>query len=444
MTNHLLLEVGYTQSFNAPLYSYEPEVAVGDCHAAFNLCPPGTSYGSIAHQDITLNTQTVAALSAAASGSGPAFMPALSHVAQASLSYVSGAHSFKVGIQDRFGYGKDIRPNINGDIVQQYRNGVPSTVLALNTPFVNEQDVNADLGVFVQDTWTSKRLTLNPGIRWDHFNSSIPALTLPAGRFVPVRSFAAVSDLPNWNNVSPRIGASYDLTGKGKTAIKGNFGVFVNSQGITYAGNYSPAVFATDQRTWVDVNHDDIAQESELGPPTNRAFGIRPNRNPDPNIKRPYQYVWDLGIQHELLTGLSVSVSYNQRSYKNIIWTQNLAIPASSYTLLTIPDPSSTTGGTIPIYNADPTLFGGVNQLDTNSSNNAQVYKGVDASFNLRLPGGGSFFGGTSTGRTLSNTCDANNNDPNGLRFCDTSQYAFRSKRRPDCPVPILWYTACA
>jgi hypothetical protein len=427
MTNHLLFETGYTQSYNGTLYSYEPEVAFGACHVAYTLCPSGTGYGSVAHQDTILGTQSVAALSGAASGAGPAFMPALSHVAQASLSYVSGAHAFKVGVQDRWGYAKDIRPDINGDVIQQYRNGAPAFVVALNTPFNNEADVNADLGVFVQDTWTRKRLTVSPGLRWDHFNSSVPAQTEAAGRFVPARQFAAIPDIPNWNNISPRIGASYDLTGKGKTAIKGNFGVFVQSQGPGFASTYNPAVFSTDTRTWNDLNHDDIAQENELGPSSNNTFGVRRNQNPDPNIKRPYQRVWDIGIQHEILTGLAVSVSYNQRNFYNIIWTQNLAIPYSQYTLLSIPDPRGN-GQTLPLYNVNRSVFGSVNELDTNSSQNTRVYKGVDVSVSLRLPGGGSMVGGTSTGRILTNTCD--NEDPNytttatpGLRFCDYNQY---------------------
>src|SRR5262249_895896 len=179
------------------------------------------------------------------------------------LSYVSGAHAFKVGFQDRFGYAKDIRNNVNGDLIQQYRSGVPSFVLVLNTPFNNVVDVNSDFGVFVQDTWTTKRLTISPALRFHHFNSSIPAPTEAAGRFVPVRQFDAIDNVPNWNNVSPRIGASYDLTGKGRTAIKGNFGIYVQSQGPGFASTYNPAVFSTDQRTLNDLTYDYVAPQNK-------------------------------------------------------------------------------------------------------------------------------------------------------------------------------------
>jgi Carboxypeptidase regulatory-like domain len=416
----LLLETGYTQQFNGDRFAYEPEVVPATCHVAYLLCPPGTGYGSISHHDTVLMTESVAARPQPAGGQSPGGSPALSHYWMASASYVSRAHNLKVGVQHRWGYSKDIRPAINGDIVQQYQSGVPSTVLVLNTPISNQVDVNADLGVYIQDTWTRRRLTLSPGLRWDHFNSSLPAQTLAAGRFVPARHFDAIKNLPDWNNVSPRIGLAYDLTARGKTVAKGNFGLYVESGGPGYARTYSPAVFATDQRTWDDRNKDDVAQEDEIGPPRDIAFGVQRNLNVDPGIKRPYQQVWDVGIQHELLPGLAVSVSYNERRFYRMIWRRNVAIPFSEYTRLTIEDPRNN-GQTLPLYNVNRSVFGQVDQLDANSRRNTRIYRGIDATFSWRLPNGGALSGGTSTGRTLTRTCDVE--DPNSLRFCDYNQY---------------------
>jgi hypothetical protein len=421
LTNHLLFETGYSQSFNAPLYNYQPQVVVGTCHTAYTLCAPGTGYGSIPHNDTVLGTQYNATLEQAASGNGVSFMPALSHVYMASLSYVSGAHNIKGGLQHRFGYARDIRYDINADANQLYQNGRPFAVDALNTPIDNRVDVNADFGLFIQDTWTTRRLTVSPGLRFDHFNSSVPAQDVPAGRFVPARHFDPIPDVPNWNNVAPRFGASYDLTGQGRTAIKGNVGLYVQSQGPGFASTYNPMVFSTNRYTWNDLNGDDIAQENELSNPQNSAtFGVRRNQNPDPNIKRPYQWLWDIGLQHEVLNGLAVTVSYNQRSFYNLQYTTNLAIPVDSYTLTTVANPQ-VPGATLPIYNANRALFGQVNQLDTTSTNNTRVFKGVDVSFNMRIPGGGSINGGTSTGRSIFKTCDVE--DANSLRFCDQNLY---------------------
>jgi hypothetical protein len=248
----------------------------------------------------------------------------------------------------------------------------------------------------------------------------VPAMSAPAGRFVPERTFEAIKDTPNWKDVSPRFGAAYDLLGNGKTAIKGNIGLYLQSEGTGFANTYNPQIFATDIRTWTDTNRDDIAQENELGPTSNLTFGTRRNQNADPGIQRPYQLLGDLGIQHELKPGLAIAVGYFRRSYEQLVWTDNLAISHSDYTLLTTPDPRGN-GELLPVYNLDRAKLGLVNELDTNSDQNARVYNGIDLSFNYRLPKGGTIFGGTSTGHTISGTCQVD--DPNSLRFCQQGDY---------------------
>ena len=418
VNTRLLIEAGYNNTYIGSLFKYRPEVRLGTCRSAFDQCAPGSDYGDIAKEDLILGTRWSASRPTAVA-TAPAHQPATSHVVVASLSYVSGAHNLKVGVQDRWGWVKDLRYNINGDIIQQYRNGAPSQVLVLNTPLNNKVDLNADFGAYVQDTWTRSRLTLNPGLRFDYFSSKVPAMSVEAGRFVPERTFPEIT-LPSWTNWSPRLGGAYDLFGNGRTAVKGNIGLYVQSEGSGFANSYNPQIFSTDTRTWDDRNRDDIAQEIELGPSSNRAFGVRRNQNPDPDIKRPYQWVGDLGIQHELLPGLGVSATYNRRSYHRLIVTDNLAISHDDYTLVTVADPRGN-GGTLPVYNLARPKLGLVDELDHNSADNTRVYNGLDLTFNWRIPGGATLYGGTSTGRVLSNGCETE--DPNSLRFCNQSDY---------------------
>src|SRR6185436_11525282 len=98
---------------NGTLYQYQPQATVGTCHVAYNLCAPGTGYGSVPHFDTVLLKETVATREQAASGLGISFMPALSHVFMTSMSYVSGAHNLKGGVQHRWGYARDIRDDVN-------------------------------------------------------------------------------------------------------------------------------------------------------------------------------------------------------------------------------------------------------------------------------------------------------------------------------------------
>src|SRR5688572_12468408 len=99
VSNKLLIESGYNQTYNNAKYQYRPEVVVGTCHTAFAACAPGTGYGSIPHQDLTLGTNRVAAVTGTGVQTGPQKMPTMSHYLLSSVSYVTGAHAFKAGIQ---------------------------------------------------------------------------------------------------------------------------------------------------------------------------------------------------------------------------------------------------------------------------------------------------------------------------------------------------------
>ncbi len=85
---------------------------------------------------------------------------------QGALSYVTGSHHFKVGGNWAWGRQRGWA-EANGDLQQEYRNGVPDTVLVRNTPVMySDAFMNADSALFAQDAWTLKRLTLTGGVRF--------------------------------------------------------------------------------------------------------------------------------------------------------------------------------------------------------------------------------------------------------------------------------------
>jgi len=59
------------------------------------------------------------------------------------------------------------------------------------------------MGVYAQDQWTIKRLTLNSRPAFDYLNAEAPATTLPTGVFVPARQFDAIPCLPCWSDINP-------------------------------------------------------------------------------------------------------------------------------------------------------------------------------------------------------------------------------------------------
>ena len=88
-----------------------------------------------------------------------------------------------------------------------------------------------DTGIFAQDNWKfSPRLTLELGLRWDYEALPAPISALTTVNATSGSYFYAYPGLTNnpsdKMNFGPRIGFSYDVTGKGKTVVRGGYGVY--------------------------------------------------------------------------------------------------------------------------------------------------------------------------------------------------------------------------
>ncbi|HYM22442.1 MAG TPA: carboxypeptidase regulatory-like domain-containing protein, partial [Vicinamibacterales bacterium] len=256
----LLLEAGYAY-YNQP-YSQ-------DCSA---IAPGGTAVP-------VLNAST-----GLLSGRCGYTIPAYSSTTKdsnvmASASYVTGSHAIKVGFTDLWGENsRTFAPTADLDTLVTINlpicaGGVncPLQAVVWNSPATSIQDVNTDFGLYAQDAWTMKRLTLHYGARFDHINASVPAESSAASTWIAARNFPSVPNVPNWSDWALRLAAAYDLTGDGKTAIKGSVGKYVASQAAGLAQTFNSMSGTTQTRTWVDfskdgtiLNADGTVQTSEV------------------------------------------------------------------------------------------------------------------------------------------------------------------------------------
>ena len=92
----------------------------------------------------------------------------------------------------------------------------------------------------MQDTWTFRRLSLSPGLRWEFFRAQVDERTVGPGRFVGPRQFDVIKNLPNWKTWAPRFGVAYDLFGNGKTAIKGSLSKYMVGESVSFTERYNP------------------------------------------------------------------------------------------------------------------------------------------------------------------------------------------------------------
>jgi hypothetical protein len=399
------------------------EAGIAINNESYSLEPLPLSVNVIPRRDTILQTAY------GAYDGGLYYREPIRRTAVAAASYVTGSHAFKAGVQYGWGYFWRQRRE-TADLIQLYRTGSPAQVIIHNTPQDSYAAMNADQGIYAQDSWTLKRFTINPGVRFEHFNSSIAARDVPPGRFVPARHFDERTNLPNWNDISPRFGFAWDIQGNCKTALKVGTGKYVRAYSTGFAETYDPNFYSSATLTWTDVNSDDIAQGArgcvyrtpgcEIDFSTLPAtFGVKPSQNPADDIARPYQIETNVSVQREIVPGTSVTLSYFRRDYRNLIWSENLALSPSDWTPVPVPSPLG--GDVVTIYNLNPAKSSAVNLLDRNSSSNYRKYVGYDVNFNSRMRGL-TLFGGVSLGHQISNTCQAA--DPNYLRYCDQSAYS--------------------
>jgi len=399
----LFIENGFSMTYTHPKIWPQPEVA--------------TAAGAIPKQDLVLGTfaNAYAFRSDLYKGNG---------VVTSSLSFVTGSHQYKAGYQLRMAHSRNTL-TITGDrhLIQEYRNGVPSSVNVFATPVATDVWLKPELGIYAQDSWTLRQLTLNYGVRWELFRGVVSEQDVPAGRFVPARRFAEIPNVPNWKDFTPRLGVVYDLFGTGKTAIKGGVNKYMWGESVAFTERHNPhqagGANGSDRRTWTDLNRDDIAQDNEIGPASNRNFGLSPALRPDPDIKRPYHVEYNVTLQHEVVPRVSVTAAWYKRQYYRVFQTKDLAVSFSDYTPVEVRSPLD--GSAITIHNLRPDKLGLVDQFETNSSNNTRRYNGFDLSVDARPRSGTTLFGGITVGKQIDKTCDVP--DPNQLRFCDQTQY---------------------
>ena len=368
--------------------------------------------------------------------------------AQASVSYVTGSHNAKFGFQYNWGTYVNTRET-NADLQQVYTNGAPSSVTVYNTPLRYKDALLGDLGIYLQDTWTIDRLTLNGGLRYETLRHEVSEQSSGAGRFIGERAFDPIP-MPTWKDIAPRFGVVYDLFGNAKTALKFGLNRYNESRTTFFANRYNPLALQSASLTWIDANRDDIAQgergctfqtsgcEINLGQlPAN--FGRIQLNRVDPDFKRVYNIETTAGVQHELLPRVSVSANWYRRTFHRLRVTDNLLRTMSDYIPFDIFNPM--TGQPMRIHDVSPAAVSRVDNFDTNAGDERKhVYTGFDFNLQARLPRGGTLFGGYVTEKNMRNICDEPD-DPNMLLYCDDwqNEIPFRPTVKMAGTYPLKW-----
>ena len=99
--------------------------------------------------------------------SAPTYIEGISALPQsiASMSYVTGTHAFKFGTTLTLAR-EDMFTTANQDLNLTVLNGVPVSVTVRATPLHTKASIKPDLGLYAQEQWSMRRLTLRLAGGW--------------------------------------------------------------------------------------------------------------------------------------------------------------------------------------------------------------------------------------------------------------------------------------
>ncbi len=313
-------------------------------------------------------------------------------------NFLGGAHNLKVGGEylDESGqtlwnqaYAGNVIHFVNGDLTGPLAGVTPASVRLQNN--ADAKNGLATTSAFITDTWTVQRLTLNVGARFDRYRVWLPEQSLPAGAFTTAATFAERSSIVSFNHLVPRLGASYDVMGDGKTVVKANIGRFYFNTGVNLADALNPnTANQYSDYIWNDLNGDRVFQNGEQGALEQR-FGGASNVSLDSNLSNAYTDEASLFVERSVLPDLGVRAGFVWKKDQNGWQQVNSLRPNSAYNVpVSITDPGADglvgTADDRPFsaLNLDPSLLSASNQLVTNVDGYEGTYKTFEISANKR------------------------------------------------------------
>jgi hypothetical protein len=278
---------------------------------------------------------------------------------------------------------------------------------------------------YIQDGYSRGRLRLNGGLRYDWQQSKWLGGCVPANVLVPqllpaqcegetMTDASTGKKIQSFSNWSPRVSATYDLFGNGKTQVHGSGSYYYNTK-ITLANGLggvnnlarlrwgpnlsSGACNPSSSGCWTDANRDGVIQVSELtGAPSysserflNGIF-VPVGNTVDPSAKIGRTREAVVGMQHELLQNLAVGVDFIYRKYDRGTTTYTIGYtPGPGYDQLralyqpaTYTDPVTGLNAQYYFVCSGCSRPSGVGTV-TMTNPNYQIYKGVDLTMNKRF-----------------------------------------------------------
>lgn len=313
------------------------------------------------------------------------------------VRFLGGEHELKLGVrawlENRRSQYDD---KSSGNYRLVYDNGVAAQINTWNYP-VEASDRLDEYAAYVMDQWRLGRgVTVNLGLRWERNHAYVPEQQKAQGTFLGAGTFAKL-DVLKWNALAPRAAVAWDMTGTGRSVLKGTYGWF--NHRITASGFvsvFNPVRPQSATYIWRDTDRNNDYTPGEVNLALNGADFVSitgaTSNIVNPDLKQPHTHELTSSLEHDLGRESSLRLLYVYKRATNL-WEQvNVRRPYSAYFPLTRRDPGPdgalNTGddaGRVTLYDFDP-AFRGANfvGLQYVTRDNVDSYHTIEATYTKR------------------------------------------------------------
>jgi hypothetical protein len=348
--------------------------------------------------DITTGLQTGGVITGLQQLGGPQFAASVGLFPD---RFIGGKHEFKIGYQDALTDSIfDFANRENGNYILIFDNGAPFQFKTENRPF-KEVGTLRNPAAYIKDTWRLPRFTVNAGLRWEHYHAYTRDLNKTQGQFGNSGFYPGI-DVLTWNNIAPRLGVAWDVTGSGRSVVKASWGKFNQYYSATAVAAYMASAYQLTTYKWHDLNGDKLYQPGEVNLDPNGTDFVSlggcvgaacppagNNLVVNPALEQPRTIETSASFEQELSRGLAVRALVVHKVDKGIIAGINTLRPFSAWNIPVSrrdPGPDGITGnaddgGMVQLYDFSSAYRGAqfVNQLNVNlDSDHDSTYNGFE------------------------------------------------------------------
>jgi outer membrane receptor protein involved in Fe transport len=238
--------------------------------------------------------------------------------------------------------------------------------LPVGAPDFTRSNRYSDFAFYAQDTWRFRpRLTLNLGVRWEYYGVQHNKDPYKDSNYYPGSGTTVAQQIANgsvllapnspigglWakdlNNFAPRLGFAWDVSGNGKTSLRGGYGISYerNFGNVTFNVIQNPPNYAVVSIGPGDVGGNLPVTTANAGPLAGstgtKVLPITSLRAVNPNMKTAYAHFWSGALEHEITKSAVLSLEYTGSKGVGLYSIDRENLPGSANVFLKTPGSST-------------------------------------------------------------------------------------------------------